>query len=185
MVLKKNEKYNLIGKTTIQNIWTRHVIDSLQLSQYIDVNCENIFDFGSGAGFPSIVLSIVTEKPIFLIEKSLVKANFLKNVINELKLNSYVINDVLTKQNLSSFLQKNSVIVSRAFKSVLEILNIVNNNLDVTKILLLKGQKWKEEIQKAQKLIDNQWILDVKNSVLNEGVVLIMKKRSSSENLNK
>ena len=180
MVLDENRKHNLIGNNTIDNIWTRHVIDSLQLVDYIQ-NEEIIIDLGSGAGFPAIVLNIATNKQTILIEKSPVKAKFLQNVINTLKLNAEVKNKILTKKNFKNFAIKNSVVVSRAFKSIQEILDFISNNKNVNKIVLLKGKTWQEEIKKVNNNILNNWNYSVKQSILGEGVILEFKRKESTD----
>lgn len=177
LVLQENNKHNIIGRSTVKNIWIRHVIDSLQLSLYINSNDINVVDFGSGAGFPAIILSIVTKNHFFLIEKSPVKAKFLSNVINTLGLNNArVINSFITNNNLT-FLPKNSIIIARAFKSISEILNIVAST-ELNKIILLKGKKWKEEIDKVPKNILKKWHFEAKNSVFNESVILIINRQN-------
>ena len=135
-----------------------------------------IVDLGSGAGFPAIVLAIATNKKVVLIEKSSVKANFLQNVINTLKINAEVKNEILTKQNFADFVIGNCVITSRAFKSVDEILELFCHTKNVSKIILLKGKTWDEEIKQAKKNIYNKWNYDVKGSILGEGVVLELKR---------
>ena len=180
MVLDENKKHNLIGNNTIDNIWTRHVIDSLQLVDYIQ-NKQTIIDLGSGAGFPAIVLNIATNKQTILIEKSPVKAKFLQNVISTLKLNAEVKNEVLTKKNFKNFAIKNSVIVSRAFKSIQEILDLLSNDKNVNKIVLLKGKTWQEEIKKVNTNILNNWNYSVKQSILGEGVILEFKRKESTD----
>ena len=177
LVLQENNKHNIIGKSTVKNIWIRHVIDSLQLSLYINSNNINIVDFGSGAGFPAIILSIVTKNHFFLIEKSPVKAKFLSNAINTLGLNNArVINSFITNNNLT-FLPKNSIIIARAFKSISEILNIVDST-ELNKIILLKGKKWKEEINETPKNILKKWHFEAKNSTFNESVILTINRQN-------
>lgn len=177
LVLQENNKHNIIGKSTVKNIWMRHVIDSLQLLSYINSDNTNIVDFGSGAGFPAIILSIVTKNHFFLIEKSPVKAKFLSNVIDTLSLNNVnIINSIIANNNLA-FLPKNSTIMARAFKSISEILNIVDNT-ELNKIILLKGKKWREEIDEIPKNILKKWHFEAKNSTFNESVILIINKQN-------
>ncbi|MES2677282.1 MAG: 16S rRNA (guanine(527)-N(7))-methyltransferase RsmG [Pseudomonadota bacterium] len=77
MLLQYNQQYNLIGESTVQDVWHRHILDSAQLLQYIPNKNLVVGDFGSGAGFPAIVLSILGVKEIHLIEKSFRKCEFL------------------------------------------------------------------------------------------------------------
>lgn len=78
-LLQENNNFNFIGKSTIDDLWNRHVLDSAQLMKFIDNKNLKFADFGSGAGFPGIILSILGLKEIHLIEKSFRKAQFLKN----------------------------------------------------------------------------------------------------------
>ena len=52
------KRINLIGRSTVDNLWWRHFADSAQLAQYISKACDHIIDFGSGAGFPAIILAV-------------------------------------------------------------------------------------------------------------------------------
>ena len=74
LLLEWNNKINLIGKSTIDDLWSRHIVDSAQLMKFLSEedlkNCK-CADFGTGAGFPGIVLSILGVKNMTLIEKSI------------------------------------------------------------------------------------------------------------------
>ena len=178
LLLEYNEKYNLIGKNTIQNIWSRHIIDSIQLVKYVnDGDCDNILDLGSGAGLPIIVLGIITQKPIIMVEKSPVKAQFLEKVCQELDLKYEIFNESINQDNIKNLTKQNTIITSRAFKSVSFIMDLLQkcNQQNISKILLLKGQKWQEEIDECKnkdKTFIQKWKYQNYDSILNEGVVL-------------
>ena len=176
LVMSENQKHNLIGKSTIETIWTRHIIDSLQLIKYCDESvCHNIVDLGSGAGFPAIVLAITMKKNIIMIEKSPVKAKFLGLVIKTLELvNAKVINQSINKQNIKTILPPNTYITSRAFKSLGEILELVNNNKNVKKIVLLKGQNFQQEIDKIPNYVAKKYQIKIIESINQDGVVMII-----------
>ncbi len=78
LLLAENDNFNFIGKSTIENLWQRHILDSAQLLRFIDDKNIKFADLGSGAGFPGIVLSILGLKEIHLIEKSFRKSEFLR-----------------------------------------------------------------------------------------------------------
>ena len=59
LVLEWNNKFNLISKSSIPYIWNRHIEDSAQLCKFINSSDELLYDFGSGAGFPAIVIAII------------------------------------------------------------------------------------------------------------------------------
>ncbi len=77
-LLQENEKFNFIGKSTIEDIWDRHVLDSAQLLRFIVDKNAKFADFGSGAGLPGIILSILGLREIHLIEKAFRKADLLR-----------------------------------------------------------------------------------------------------------
>ena len=92
ILIKANKTLNLVGNSTIREIWSRHFLDSAQVIDFIDKNNKTLVDLGSGAGFPGLVLAIALKDrkiplKIKLIEKSPKKVKFLKNLTNELQLN--------------------------------------------------------------------------------------------------
>ena len=89
LVLKENKNHNLIAKSTENQIWARHILDSAQLVKFIDFSVKSLADLGTGAGFPGLVVEIFNQNEAFhvkLYEKSPVKRKFLISVIRQLDL---------------------------------------------------------------------------------------------------
>lgn len=148
ILISYNQEYNLIGKSTIDDIWHRHILDSAQLLQYIDNKDLPIVDFGSGAGFPAIVLSILGVKEIHLVEKSFRKCEFLK-LAAKISSNKIVIHQKKVEEikNL-----KFGVVVSRAFAPLNKLLAFVKPFLNQTSYcIFLKGKSVQMEIMVAKK----------------------------------
>ncbi len=147
LLTEYNQKFNLISKHTVDDILDRHIIDSLQLTKYIDNNATKIADLGSGAGLPGIVLAIALDNiDFYLVESNGKKASFLKAVVKELGLlNVNVVNDrIETLQDKGMCF---NIITARALAS-LDVLwgmsaNILENN---GYTLFLKGRKHQEEV---------------------------------------
>jgi len=78
LLLAWNRRINLISRVDEPAIWPRHIADSLQLAPLIPANITRAADFGSGAGFPGLILSIATGIPFELIEADHRKASFLR-----------------------------------------------------------------------------------------------------------
>ena len=136
LLIKANKTLNLIGNSTIKDIWTRHFLDSVQVIDFIDKNNKTLVDLGSGAGFPGLVLAIALKDrkiplKIKLIEKSPKKVKFLKNLINELHLNVEVINQNILQEPIKFF---DDVFIARAFKPLKIILQLIHN----------KAKNWKK-----------------------------------------
>ena len=157
MLIKANKTLNLVGNSTINAIWTRHFLDSVQLIDFIDKNDKTLVDLGSGAGFPGLVLAITSKDrkiplKIKLVEKSAKKVKFLKDLINELCLDVDVIN-----QNVFASPKKllEDVFVARAFKPLKIILQLMHNKAENwKKIFIFLGKTGKNELLQASKIWD-------------------------------
>ena len=164
ILTKANKSQNLIGNSTINDIWTRHFLDSAQVIDFIDKNDKTLIDIGSGAGFPGLVLAITSKDrkiplKIKLIEKSSKKTKFLKKLIDELQLDAEVIN-----KNIFEYPKKLSgdVFVARAFKPLKIILPLIHNKAENwKKIFIFLGKTGKNELLQASK----SWHIEYKQRV--------------------
>ena len=91
LLLKWNERINLISKSTEKDVWLRHIIDSAQLKDFLN-NDDVIVDVGTGAGLPGIVLSILGANTT-LIECDSRKVSFLYEVSRILEIHPTIIDD--------------------------------------------------------------------------------------------
>ena len=148
-LLKVNKRYNLISKSTEKLIWSRHILDSAQLTKYIDFKQGSLADLGSGAGFPGIVLAIYNQNFNFhvkLYEKSTVKRDFLDEMIGKLKIKVTLFSNVFDGKIESDY------IVSRAFKKLDKIIQVSREIAKKPhKLIILKGKNAQEEANKAFK----------------------------------
>ena len=164
MIILANNGLNLIAKSTVQNIWIRHFLDSFQVIDFVDENQKTLVDLGSGAGFPGLVLSIIAKDrkipiKIKIIEKSKRKVIFLKKVVNELKLNSDVINQNVEDEK---FCFDDDTFVARAFKPVPKILELIHNKAqNLKKIIIFLGKNGMSELLQASK----NWDIKYKQSM--------------------
>jgi 16S rRNA (guanine527-N7)-methyltransferase len=144
-----NKKHNFISKSTENNIWQRHILDSAQLVKFIDFKSGSLSDLGSGAGFPGIILAIFNENKNFhvkLFEKSPVKRRFLVKMIKDLDLDA----EVLT--NINDEVLDSDIIVCRAFKKLNQVIQVSREIAKRPhKLIVLKGQNAQEELNKAFK----------------------------------
>ena len=164
ILIKANKTLNLIGNSTIKDIWTRHFLDSVQVIDFIDKNDKTLVDIGSGAGFPGLVLAIALKDrkiplKIKLIEKSPKKVKFLKNLITELHLNVEVINKNILEEPIKFF---DDVFITRAFKPLNMILQLMHNKAkNWKKIFIFLGKTGKKELLQASK----SWDIEYKQRV--------------------
>jgi len=160
-VLSYNKKYNLISKNSEKDIWHRHVLDSAQLIKHIDSKKFNILsDLGTGGGFPGIILSIfyndILTFHVKLYEKSKVKSNFLKGVVEKLGLKNTSIYD----NDYQYHVLDSGYIVCRAFKKLSEVLRISRETTKKPhKLIVMLGKNAQEELNKASKDSINKYKL--------------------------
>ena len=151
-LLENNKLLNLIGKTTENHIFSRHFTDSAQIYDLIDDKSE-IIDIGSGAGFPGFIIKILMDSKkvdgnIVLIDKSPKKCKFLNDLSNKLGLTLKIQNVRLEDYKFS----KISTIVSRAFKKVIDTIDVLfKNNDKIKSIILMKGKTYQHELEYAKK----------------------------------
>src|SRR3954469_13124540 len=80
LLRKWQRSINLVGPRTVGDLWNRHFLDSAQLLPLMPPGVSVLVDFGSGAGFPGLVLAILGVKQVHLIESDQRKATFLREV---------------------------------------------------------------------------------------------------------
>jgi 16S rRNA (guanine527-N7)-methyltransferase len=86
LLLAESQQQNLIAASTIPIIWTRHIIDSLQLLSHAGgLDPGDIWlDLGSGAGLPAIPVAICTDAQVHMVESRSLRTSFLANVVQKL-----------------------------------------------------------------------------------------------------
>ena len=170
MIQEKNKEINIISKKTDEKmaIRERHIIDSAQIIDFVDLNCNTTCDLGTGGGMPGLIVAIAMKKikntmKIKLYEKSHNKCVFLKEVSKKLNLNTEIIHkDIFTVKNIET-----GTIMSRAFKPMPVILNLVRENFKNYKnIIFFMGSRGKKILDETLK----EWDLDyeVKKSLTND-----------------
>jgi len=186
MLQKQNEEINIISRETAKNdvIRNRHIVDSAQIIDFIDLNSNIIIDIGSGGGMPGIIISIMLKNiknsaKIHLYEKSHHKSAFLRNVSRDLKLNTEIMQkNIFETKNLES-----GTIMVRAFKPLPVVLELVNKNFSSYRNLILfmgkNGDKILEET-----LIDWNFDFEKKKSITSEGSFLLNIKNIKKKIIN-
>ena len=171
-LLDYNKKYNLISKSTENNIWLRHILDSAQILKFLDrKKVNNIADFGTGAGFPGLILAIQSKNNEFhvkLYEKSAVKRDFLDKIVNKLDLKILEIKGDIYEGGISS-----NIIICRAFKKLQEIIDISREMIKKPhKIIILKGKNAQSEINNVS--LGPNYSYKLENSITDQDSKIIL-----------
>ena len=179
MIQEKNQKINIISKKMCEKeaIRERHIIDSAQIIDFIDLNSNTTCDLGTGGGMPGLIIAVAMKKikntmKISLYEKSYHKCIFLKEVSEKLNLNTEIIQkDITAIKNIET-----GTIMSRAFKPMPKVLELVNQNFKKFKnIIFFMGNSGKKTLNDTLKI----WDLDYeeKKSLTNNNSFIINIKK--------
>ena len=179
MIQEKNKEINIISREMFEKaeIRERHIIDCAQIIDFVDLNNNTTCDLGTGGGMPGLIVAIVmknikNDMKINLYEKSYHKCVFLKEVSKKLNLNTDVIHkDIFTVKNIET-----GTIMSRAFKPMPVILDLVNENFRKYKnIILFMGSSGRKILNDSLK----EWDLDYeeKKSLTNDDSFILNIKR--------
>ena len=179
MIQERNQEFNIVSKETAKNpvIRPRHIIDSAQIIDFVDLNSNTTTDIGTGGGMPGIVMAIMIKNlkkdlKINLYEKSHHKSFFLREVSRKLKLQTEVF-----EQNIFESKEiETGTIMARAFKPIPVILDLVHRNFKSYKNLILfmgkNGKKiledtlieWDLEYTEKKSLTNEEsFLLNIKN----------------------
>ena len=169
-LLKANKKHNFISRSTENDIWHRHILDSAQLVKFIDFSKGSLSDLGTGAGFPGMILALFNRNKGFhvkLFEKSPVKRAFLKDIQKKLSINVKIYGNVYDEFTESDY------IVSRAFKKFEAIIQVSREIAKKShKLIILKGQNAQEDLKKAFK--KEKYDYKLENSITDEDSKIII-----------
>ena len=157
-IIDFNKHTNIIGKSTIENFWDRHVLDCLQLISFMKNKNSKIVDLGTGAGLPGVLFSIAGYQNVLMIESIKKKCDFVRKIIKELSLPAKIQNKrIETTKTLNK-----DIIVSRALAPLSKLLTYaLMHSHNTSTLLFLKGRNAISEIDIAGKVFffdDNLFI---------------------------
>jgi 16S rRNA (guanine527-N7)-methyltransferase len=178
LLLSWQRSFNLIGNSTASTIWTRHILDAVQLLPLLPPRTTAIADLGSGAGIPGLVLAIAGELEAHLYESTGKKAAFLREAIRKTSTKAQVHNVRLETLRGRTDLPMVQCVVARALAPLPLLLDYAEPFLKQGAIgLFHKGQDvdleltdatkcWKLNFEKHQSACDPRGVvLEVKEAI--------------------
>ena len=145
---------NLVGPGTIPQMWERHFLDSAQIAHLIPEGAKTLFDLGSGAGFPGMVLAILNPAlEVHLIESDQRKCAFLSTVSRETKTPVTIHNERIESLKEGAF-PVPDVITARALAALAELLEYAlpfAQKKTALQLVFLKGAQVEKELADARK----------------------------------
>ena len=166
-----NSHTNLVGKSTLENPWNSHILDSIQILPIINNKKSLILDMGTGAGFPGSVLSIAGCVNVLLADSNSKKIKFLKQTKDELNLTF----DIFLGRVEEMESRKFDIITSRALAKLTKLFSYSQKFIKKNSVLIfLKGKAVNEELLEARK--NWKFICEKKQSLSDaRGSILIIR----------
>ncbi len=143
LLLDENKRQNLISRTTVDEAWSRHILDCAQL---VPLTRPGVHwaDLGSGPGLPGIVVAIVTGDPVTLVEPRRLRVEFLQAVVARLSLENVRIVPTKAQKAMGQF----DVLTARAVAKAGELFGISRHLTHKgTRYLLMKGRSAQSELE--------------------------------------
>lgn len=146
MIEHANTAQNLIAASTLPVIWARHIADSAQLLCHDDPAADGLWlDLGSGAGFPGLVIAVLTDRPVWLVESRALRCRFLEDVVAHLALERRVVVQAMPLARLAT--TRTATISARAFAPLDRLIDLsARFSTDKTRWVLPKGQNAAKEL---------------------------------------
>lgn len=153
-------KLNLVGASTLDDPWRRHILDCGQITKYIKNKDEPIIDVGSGAGLPGLVLSIMGYRNIVMVESDYKKTVFIIEALRVCGIRAKVLNERVEKLKCIN----DKTLTFRAFAPIEKVFNLIGDKIKKeTKLVFLKGKTAMDEVESSKKTWDR---LKKKNNYL-------------------
>lgn len=145
---------NLVGPGTLDHVWDRHIVDSLQLLDYAPADARTWVDLGSGAGFPGLVIAIAGQErglKMHLVESNSRKCAFLRHIAR-LTGSAVTVHAARLESVIPGFVGKADVVSARALASLTQLLEWTEPMLKAGTIgLFPKGRDAESELTEARK----------------------------------
>ena len=145
------KKLNLVGSSTLNDPWRRHILDSGQITKYIKDKNEPIIDVGSGAGLPGVILSIMGHKNIVMVDSDYKKTVFIIEALRVCDTKAKVLNERIEKLDHIN----GKTLTFRAFAPIEKVFTLLGDKIQKeTSLVFLKGKTAMEEVKNSKKVWD-------------------------------
>lgn len=179
-------RINLIGRSTVEDIWHRHIADSAQLLEFVPQDDRQVIDLGSGAGLPGVVLAVLFgdggSGHVHLIESNAKKAAFLREAIRVTEAEATVHALRIESVDVKTLSPVPRIVTARALAPLSDLLSLAQPALENGAVgIFLKGQDVDDELTEASKY----WRLTVDrvpSRIHSGGTILIVKEASRVDN---
>lgn len=152
LLLQWQRRFNLIGPSTTETIWNRHILDAVQVLPLFSKGVRSIADLGSGAGIPGLALSMAGNLDAHLYESNGKKAAFLREAIRQTGAKAHVHQVRLENLPIATDIPKVDVVLARALAPLTQLLGLAQPFIaSGARAFFHKGQDIEAELTEASK----------------------------------
>lgn len=184
LVIDENGRQNLIAASTISTIWNRHIVDSAQL--ILQAQSGDWIDFGSGAGFPGLVVAILENRRVTLVESRRKRIDFLNHVVVSLGLPESSVSVIGKRAEAIDRPESYAVISARAFAPLDRIFDLTTRfSTEDTQWVLPKGRSAQEELAHVQRTWQGSFRIEPSVTDAEAGIIVATHVRPKSSTAGK
>lgn len=163
---------NLISRSSVDHLWFRHIVDSAQLLDHATPAPGLWVDIGTGAGFPGMVIALLSDRRVMLVEPRRRRAEFLQRIVDDLALGNRV---TVHRARIEAVTTQAAFISARAVAALPDLLRSAHHLAGRDTLWLLpKGKSAREEVAAAQR----SWhgVFHVEQSITEPDSLLVIAK---------
>ena len=176
LVVEETGKQNLVARSTVEHIWQRHVLDSIQLIRLAPIGWTSWLDIGTGGGFPGLAIACCSAKPVILVEPRRLRAEFLARACLDLRLSHARV----VRAKVEQTIDKAAVISARAVASPFALIKAARHcATDRTVWLLPSGAVSDDQVEQLQ-LDFPEMVFHVEHSLSNPTSRIIVAQSRSA-----
>jgi 16S rRNA (guanine527-N7)-methyltransferase len=171
LLLQWQQRINLIGPSTRDDIWSRHIADALQLLQFLPEGVQRLADLGSGAGIPGLVLAIARPIEAHLFESNLKKGAFLREAARQTGARAHVHNVRIEEAQALAQTIRPEAVAARALAPLPKLLDYAapflengalgyfHKGQDVDAELTEATKSWKMQLERYPSMTDSRGVI--------------------------
>jgi 16S rRNA (guanine527-N7)-methyltransferase len=157
LLRRENERQNLVSRSTLDHVWTRHIADSAQLLRFAPSPDATWLDLGTGAGFPGLIVASLHAGPGTLVESRRLRVEFLEAAAATLGIKPRIVLDRLERLEPEQY----DVISARAFARTDQLLRLAHRfSTEKTRWILPKGRTAHEELAETHSTWQGEFRLE-------------------------
>ena len=155
----ENERQNLVSRTSLDQLWSRHIVDSAQLIRFAPAAEATWLDLGTGAGFPGLIVALLHHGPVTMVESRKLRVDFLLRARDVLGLGNRA--EIICSKVEAVPPRPFDVVSARAFAPLGRLLELGDRfAASTTRWVLPKGRNAKSELEAAESLWQGEFRLE-------------------------